>query len=210
MIAPGVYNQGDHSVQVSDDGTGHAKIERIRSPMSVPGVIDPLREANAPTLAGGYIRSLIPKMASDAVAGFSAPAAVDNVKNAAVGAAGNLGSTLGGFGSNIGSAFSGLGGLFGARPPLPSGPTLAQLQAIRAVPANSYFSVAPIPHPRPLFAAPQSPAQAPSPVAAPPPMPDPLQMAVIAAQRNGETYDRSRDPSFNPNGGAHGGSLAGF
>ncbi len=39
---------------------------------------------------------------------------------------------------------------------------------------------------------------------------DKLQQLVLAAQRNGETYDRSRDPSFNPNGGANGGSLAGF
>ncbi len=39
---------------------------------------------------------------------------------------------------------------------------------------------------------------------------DPLQIAVRAAQAEGQTYDRSRDPSFNPNGGAHGGSLAGF
>lgn len=39
---------------------------------------------------------------------------------------------------------------------------------------------------------------------------DPLQKAVMAAQQQGQVYDRSRDPSFNPNGGAHGGSLAGF
>lgn len=39
---------------------------------------------------------------------------------------------------------------------------------------------------------------------------DPLQIAVRAAQAEGQTYDRSRDSSFNPNGGAHGGSLAGF
>lgn len=37
---------------------------------------------------------------------------------------------------------------------------------------------------------------------------DPLQQKVLAAQQQGQTYDRSRDPSFNPNGGANGGSYS--
>jgi hypothetical protein len=37
---------------------------------------------------------------------------------------------------------------------------------------------------------------------------DPLQAAVEAARQQGETYDRSRDLGFNPNGGANGGSYS--
>jgi hypothetical protein len=150
MITPGIYNQGDHAVSITDDGSGHAKIARVTGPMAVPGVIDPLREANADTIAGGMIRKMIPKVAADAVSNFNAPAALDNVKSSAVNAASNLGSSLGGFGSGIGSAFSGLGGLFGApKPPTSAGPTAAQLQAIRNVPPNAYYPMAPVPLPRP-------------------------------------------------------------
>ncbi len=225
MIAPGIYNQGDHSVSITDDGSGRAKITRVSGPMAIPGVIDPLREANADTVAGGYIRSMIPKIATDAVSNLNAPAAIDNVKSAAVNAASNLGSSLGGFGSGIGSAFSGLGGLFGGRVPSAAVgyPTQAQLQAIRAVPRSAYYPMPPLPMPRPanFYMRPPSlthgtaiagrainPLQIGVSVAAP--VIDPLQLAVRQAQSAGETYDRSRDPSFNPNGGAHGGSLAGF
>lgn len=57
--------------------------------------------------------------------------------------------------------------------------------------------------------APQVPSAPQAPVAAP--RLDPLQAAVLAAQAQGQTYDRSTDPSFNPNSGwGKGNSLAGF
>lgn len=205
MIAPGVYNQGDHSVQVSDAGDGTAKISMVRGPMAIPGVFDPLKEVNAPTIVGGMIRSMIPKVATDAVQNFNAPAAVDNVKSAAANAASNLGASLGGFGSGITGAFSGLGGLFGGpRPPAPMFPTQAQMQAMRNVPLSAYYP--PQPRNRPLFAV-AAPQQQRVALVAPVPVRTPNSVAVIGAN----DPDRYAQQVFgNPNGGAFGGSLAGF
>lgn len=117
-IAPGIYTQPDgHSVQVSDAGDGTAKITQIHGPGFIPGVMDPLREVNAPTIAGGMIRSMLPKLATDAVSSFNAPAAVDAVRNSALGAASNLGTAAQNFGGGI---LGGLGGLFGQHPSLPN------------------------------------------------------------------------------------------
>lgn len=137
MIAPGIYDQGGHSVRVSDNGSGQAVVERIRSPMSVPGVFDPLREANANTLAGGMIRSMLPQVASNAVAGFVPT--VDRAKTAALGAISNFGAQAQNFGGGL------LGGLFGGGVPASRGLLAAALPiAGRAAP------IAPVPLPRPL------------------------------------------------------------
>jgi hypothetical protein len=160
---------GDHSVMVSDDGTGHAKIERIYNPGQIGGVIDPLSEINNKdasghykTIAGALIAKMAPVQAAEALSSY-APSAVDNVKSAALGAASNLGNSIGGM----------FGGLFA--PQRSASPTLAQLQAIRAVPPNSYYrAVAPMPQPRPSFLL-QAAQRAPV-------MPAPMPVA-IAAQR---------------------------
>lgn len=94
-------------------------------------------------------------------------------------------------------------GMEGIRGPVTAGSIRAQTVARRLipyagqVPINVTVPVAPTPVPRPVVGYSPLPS-------------DPLQAAVIQAQRDGQVYDRSRDPSFNPNGGAHGGSLAGF
>lgn len=139
-IAPGIYNQGDHSVQVSDAGDGTARITTIHGPGAIPGVMDPLREVNAHTIAGGMIRSMLPKMATDAMTGFAPQ--VDNARNAAVNAASGLGGAISGFGGNL---MGGLGGLFGQHPSLPHPFNLlgGALQQRAPVPQNrpSIFSM---------------------------------------------------------------------
>lgn len=62
-IAPGVYpSSGGGSVRISDDGRGGAKIEKVRGPGAIPGVIDPIREMNSSgTLAGAAIRAKVPE-----------------------------------------------------------------------------------------------------------------------------------------------------
>lgn len=141
-IQPGIYTQPDgHSVMVSDAGDGTAKIERIRGPGAIPGVLDPLREVNAPTIAGGAIRNMLPTMVAEN-ASFLVPTMADNAKAAALNAAATLGRSAQGFGSNI---FGGLGGLFGGGVPASRGLLAAALpMAGRAAPA------APTPLPRPL------------------------------------------------------------
>lgn len=151
-IAPGIYDQGDHSVMVSDAGDGTARIERIRGPMSIPGVIDPLREANANTIAGGMIRKMLPGQLAGNASNF-VPAVTDNVKAAAVGAAQNLGNSIGGM-------FGGLGSMFAPKVPT----TWAPWGSIPALPQQRQQVRAPVPMSRPpsFFAqtAPQAPTVA--------------------------------------------------
>jgi hypothetical protein len=87
------------------NGDGIAEVTRVRGPMAIPGVIDPLREANANTIAGGMIRKMLPTALAGNASNF-VPAVTENVKSAAVGAAQNLGSSIGGM----------FGGLFGGAP----------------------------------------------------------------------------------------------
>jgi hypothetical protein len=116
QIPVGTYNQGDHNVQVTDDGTGHAKIDIIRGPMAIPGVIDPLKEMNAPTLAGGFIRNKVPEVMAQGYSGIkdNLGSAVTGVQQTAANAVNGLGSNIAGLGTTIGSAF---GGLFAPKPP---------------------------------------------------------------------------------------------
>lgn len=163
MIAPGVYDQGDHSVMVSDGGNGIAKIDRIRGPGAIPGVIDPLKEVNSNTVAGGMIRKMLPTALAGNASAF-VPTVADNVKSAALGAASNLGNSIGGM----------FGGLFGgAKPPA----TWAPWGAIPALPQQRAPVRAPVPMSRPLsfFAQPQ--------VAAPRVVVAPTPVQQSAAQR---------------------------
>lgn len=180
MIAPGIYDQGDHSVMVSDAGDGTAKVERVRGPMSIPGVIDPLREANANTIAGGMIRKMLPGQLAGNASNF-VPAVTENVKSAAANAASNLGNSIGGI-------FGGLGSMFAPKPP--SLPTFAQLQAIRAVPANSYYRPAPMPMSRPLSFFAQPAPQAPTAVPV-------VTRSAAPSQSNGGGYANGRQNAIN-------------
>lgn len=140
-IAPGIYQQGDHSVMVSDAGDGTAKIERVRGPGAIPGILDPLSEVNNNTIAGGVIRNMLPKVVAQNASSL-VPTVANNAKAAALNAAASLGRSAQGFGSNI---FGGFGGLFGGGVPASRGLLAAALPiAGRAAP------VAPVPLPRPL------------------------------------------------------------
>jgi len=99
-----VQGSGGRSFLVADDGTGHAKFVKQLDPFEIPGVINPVREANANTIAGGMIRSMLP--AGMAGAAQSAYAGLGGLKNNAVNAASNLGTSVSGLFGNLGSLFS--------------------------------------------------------------------------------------------------------
>lgn len=68
-IAAGVYPaSGGRQVRVSDDGSGNARIEPVRGPGAIPGVLDPSREMNADTMAGGFIRRVTPAIVQEGLA----------------------------------------------------------------------------------------------------------------------------------------------
>jgi hypothetical protein len=107
MATPGVYpsSDGHHTFTVNPDGS----ITHNLNPGEIRGVIDPLREVNAPTIAGAMIRKMLPT-----ALGNDATAFVPTIQSAAANAANNLGSAFSGFGSNV---LGGIGGLFGQHPP---------------------------------------------------------------------------------------------
>jgi hypothetical protein len=122
MIEPGTYpsSDGHHNVVITDDGRGNAVVTKQLNMFEVPGVIDPMREAGSNTVAGGFIRSL---GADPAALNY----ATEGVKNAAVNAAENLGTSvaqqggglvqsLGGLGNTLGQFSTGLGSLFQSKP----------------------------------------------------------------------------------------------
>lgn len=124
MIAPGIYPQpgaGDHSLRVSVGPDGNAIVEKILHPGEIPGVLDPVSEANAPTLAGNVIRQFMKSMPQDvnitaAVSGAGTTLG-ESVKANALAPLENIGSTFGAIGSQL---TSGLGAIF--HPPTAAAP----------------------------------------------------------------------------------------
>jgi hypothetical protein len=80
-IAVGLHPSpdGTHMLNVTDDGQGNAVVTKQLNVGEVPGVIDPLREKDAPTMAGGYIRDLAKQIASSP----QAAAAADQITSTA-------------------------------------------------------------------------------------------------------------------------------
>lgn len=117
-IAAGNYpsSDGHHRVQVTDDGNGNAVVTKVLNLGEIPGVVDPMREANSNTLAGGLIRKYGPEVFSKAFDSAKAGLgeAVDNVKQTASDAVNNLGQGTQQLGSDIGNAFSGISASFGS------------------------------------------------------------------------------------------------
>ncbi len=85
-IAPGVYpSSGGRQIRISDDGHGGAKIEPVRGPGAIPGVMDPMREAGKDTVAGGFIRRVAPAIIGEELA-KAAPGAANALVQKATGA----------------------------------------------------------------------------------------------------------------------------
>lgn len=120
MVAPGSYQNDKNGItyQITEGANGEAVVTPQRA-----GAINIGREMNAPTLAGGFIRSQIPaalETAKDSI-GTAATAVKDTASSAidtVTGKAAELGSTLG-------NAFSGFGNFLGgnAQQPKPAAAT---------------------------------------------------------------------------------------
>lgn len=127
-------SDGTHVLQISDDGQGNAVIKKLSNPGEIPGVIDPLREANSNTVAGGLIRSQLPKIIADNAAGDGVGYAADNLRSSALDAANGIGraAAASGVGDLVGNVFSGFGSMFGGGSPAYrkfSAPTLDETRA---------------------------------------------------------------------------------
>lgn len=108
MISPGVYpaSDGQHHVQISDDGSGNAVVTKIQNPGEIPGVMDPLHESKG-TIVGGVVGQKIGQI-KDQVANTVAPA-IDQVKQTASQAAASLSNAALALPGQAGGAFAALG-----------------------------------------------------------------------------------------------------
>jgi hypothetical protein len=134
MVEAGLMpsSDGQHVLQITDDGKGNAKVTKLSNPGEIPGVLDPLRSANSNTVAGGIIRAQLPKIMADGAGAASSNMgyAADSLKSSALDAATGLGkavaaSGVGNIVGNIGSAF---GSMFGGDAPVAGAPKLPPAQ----------------------------------------------------------------------------------
>lgn len=122
-IATGIYPaaDGQHQVQITDDGQGNAVITKLQNPGEIPGLIDPLHENHS--IAGTIVHNTIQDMANSG-AGQAVQQAAPAVQQAATQAGNAFNSGASSVTSTIGNAFTGLGSLFGGGQP--SAPTTTQ------------------------------------------------------------------------------------
>lgn len=129
-ILPGTYpsSDGTHSVTISDDGSGRAKITHNQQMGEIPGLINPAKELapNSTSVIGNYLKSFV-SGAKDEVGSkvAGAQASAGGLANDLGGKAEAFGTGAQDLGGHVLSALSPFGALFGMGGGSPHVPDLA-------------------------------------------------------------------------------------